>query len=273
MKPTLSQVCSLNSAFDLDIEDYAAGQCVSIELWLTKLERFLHFSSVALIREILAQQGVTVEVASYQGGLLTSQGDARIAAWDLFKTRLKLCHDLKIKTLVVACDAHGALSQQDFERVQSSLRQVAEIAQEHDVRVALEFNAGATLGNNLQTAVALVEDTASANLGICFDAFHYYVGPSKPEDLQLLSNENLFHVQLCDLSDTARELAADSDRILPGDGDIPLAPIVDRLREIQYGGCVSVELMNPQIWQIPPRQFGEIAMTALRGVLGQAGMS
>jgi hypothetical protein len=30
--------------------------------------------------------------------------------------------------------------------------------------------------------------------------------------------------------------------------------------------------MNPQIWRIPPRQFGEIAMTALRKVLGQASM-
>ena len=40
-------------------------------------------------------------------------------------------------------------------------------------------------------------------------------------------------------------------------------PIVAQLRQIGYDGYVSVELMNPQIWRIPPRQFGEIAMTAL----------
>jgi 4-hydroxyphenylpyruvate dioxygenase len=174
--------------------------------------------------------------------------------------------------MVVACDAFGPLAQQDIERLQLSLGQAATLAGDHGIRLALEFNAKAALGNNLQTAAALVADAASPHLGICLDAFHYYVGPSKPEDLQLLTTENLFHVQLCDLVDIPRELAGDGDRILPGDGDIPLAPIVDRLREIQYAGCVSVELMNPQIWQIPVRQFGEIALTALRKVLGQASM-
>ena len=30
--------------------------------------------------------------------------------------------------------------------------------------------------------------------------------------------------------------------------------------------------MNPQIWQIPARQFGEVGMTALRKILGLASM-
>jgi sugar phosphate isomerase/epimerase len=79
-------------------------------------------------------------------------------------------------------------------------------------------------------------------------------------------------VQLCDLAGAARELATDSDRVLPGDGDILLAPMIDRLRQINYAGYVSVELMNPQIWQVPPLSFGEIAITALRKLLGQAQM-
>ena len=64
----------------------------------------------------------------------------------------------------------------------------------------------------------------------------------------------------------------DADRVLPGDGDIGLDLLVHHLRQIGYTGCVSVELMNPQIWRIPPLQFGEVAMTALRKLLGQASM-
>ena len=79
-------------------------------------------------------------------------------------------------------------------------------------------------------------------------------------------------MQFCDLAGQPREFAADADRVLPGDGDFLLEPVVAHLRAIGYAGYVSVELMNPQIWQIPPRQFGEIAMTALRKVLGQASM-
>jgi sugar phosphate isomerase/epimerase len=146
------------------------------------------------------------------------------------------------------------------------------MAEQHGVRLALEFQARASLGNNLQTAAALVGECNSTHLGLCFDIFHYYLGPSKTEDLQFLDNGNLFHVQLSDLSGTPRELAADGDRILPGDGDFWLEPILQHLRQIDYTGYVSIELMNPQIWQIPPRQFGEIGMTALRKLLGQSSM-
>jgi len=272
MKPALAQVCSLNSPFEKDVEDYAAGACRAIEAWLGKLETYLEHHSAADVRALLERHGMAMPVASFQGGLLDSQGDFRREHWASFERRLVLCRELGIETLVVAADVAGPLDQHAFERVRVSLKQAAAKAAEHGVRVALEFQARAALANNLQTAAALVDATASPALGICFDVFHYYVGPSKPEDLGHLTPENLFHVQLCDLAGQMRELASDADRVLPGDGDFLLGPIVDHLRAIGYDGWVSVELMNPQIWQVPARQFGEIAMTALRKVLGQASM-
>lgn len=272
MKPTLSQVCSLPASLSSDIEDYAAGQCRFVELWLTKLETYLERHSLDDARRLFERHAVQTPVASYQGGLLTSQGDARREAWNLFARRLDLCRELGVETLVVACDIQRPLHQQDLDRAQASLAQLAVEAGRRERRVALEFQASAAFGNNLQTAAALVAELDSPHVGLCLDAFHYYVGPSKGEDLGYLTRENLFHVQLCDLADVPRELASDSDRILPGDGDIPLAPLVEHLRSIRYEGCVSIELMNPTLWQVPPRQFGEIALTALRKVLGQASM-
>jgi len=272
MKPAISQVCSLNSPFELDIEEYAAGACRAIELWLGKLEGYLERHSPDDVRRLLDENEMAAPVASYQGGLLTSQGDARREHWDHFGRRLQLLRGLGVGTLVVAADATGPLTQQDLDRVQLSLSQASVRAGEQGIRLALEFQAPATFGNNLQTAAALVAETGSHHLGLCLDVFHYYLGPSKPEDLGYLTRENLFHVQLCDLAGTPRELAADGDRILPGDGDIPLAPVLSALRAIDYAEYVSLELMNPQIWQVPARQLGEVGMTALRSVLGQASM-
>jgi sugar phosphate isomerase/epimerase len=115
-----------------------------------------------------------------------------------------------------------------------------------------------------------VGEVGSPHLGLCLDAYHWYTGPSKTEDLNYLTADNLFHVQFSDIADVPRELASDSQRIVAGDGDIPLANIVERLHAIDYRGAVSLEILNPQIWPIPPLQFGEIGMTAMRKVLGQA---
>lgn len=272
MIPTLSQVCSLTSRFDADIEDYAAGKCASVEIWLTKLEDYLERHSVGEVKDWLAKFGVTAPVASFQGGILASQGERRKEAWDLFRRRLEICGDVGIGTIVIACDVPPPLSQETIERVQVSLVQVAQECGKRGLRAALEFQSTSSFGNNLQTAAALVAEAGSPHLGICLDTFHFFTGPSKTEDLSFLTTSNLFHVQLCDLLDTPRELATDAGRILPGDGDFPLQPLIDHLRSIGYTGCVSLELLNPQLWQVPPRQLGEIGMTALRKVLGQARM-
>jgi sugar phosphate isomerase/epimerase len=272
MIPAISQVCTLDASFEQDVEDYAAGKCGAIELWLGKLETYLDSHSTDDVRRLLDANEVAAPVASFQGGLLTSQGEFRKAHWESFAKRLEICRAIGVGTLVVAGDITGELSQQDLDRVRVSLTQAATQAAEAGLRVAFEFQGRATLANNLQTAASLVAEIAHPALGLCFDVFHYYIGPSKAEDLVYLGAENLFHVQLCDLMGQPREFAADADRILPGDGDFELGAIVERLRDIDYRGHVSVEMMNPQIWQIPPRSVGEIAMTALRKTLGLASM-
>ncbi|QDU96408.1 sugar phosphate isomerase/epimerase family protein [Lignipirellula cremea] len=268
----VSQVCCLNSPLETDVADFAAGHCEAIEIWLTKLEAYLENHSLDDVKRLLEENEIKAPVASYQGGLLITQGEARQEAWSLLDRRLKLCRDLGIETLVVAGDVVGPLTQQDLDRATASLLQLAQAAEQAGVRAALEFQAKAVVGNNLLTAAAMVADTGNPWLGLCLDAFHYYVGPSQESDLACLTTDNLFHVQVCDLADTPREFAADSQRILPGDGDIPLGPIVERLAAIGYDRTVSIELMNPQLWQVPALQMGEIGMTALRKVFGQASM-
>ncbi len=272
MIPTLSQVCSLTSRFDADIEDYAAGKCESVEIWLTKLEDYLERHSVAEVKDWLAKFEVSAPVASFQGGILSSQGERRKEAWDLFRRRLEICQAIGTRTIVIACDVPQPLSQETIDRVQVSLVQAAQECGKRGLRAALEFQTTSAFGNNLQTAAALVAEMGSPHLGLCLDAFHFFTGPSKTEDLSYLTISNLFHVQLCDLLEAPRELASDSHRILPGDGDFPLQQLIEHLRSINYTGCVSLELLNPQLWQVPPRQMGEIGMTALRKVLGQAAM-
>ncbi|RLS29339.1 MAG: sugar phosphate isomerase/epimerase [Planctomycetota bacterium] len=272
MKPALGTVCSLDAKLGTIVADYAAGHCDHVDLWLGHAEQYLEAHSPEALRELFQIHAVQPLAASYQGGLLTAQGDARREHWALFEHRLELCQGLGIPVLVLAGDAFGPLSPTDLGRLSSSLTESARRAADSGVRLALEFDARATFPNNLQSAVALVEDVGHPGLGLCLDWYHYSVGPSKPLDLRLLSAENLAHVQLSDIADVPREMASDADRILPGEGAAPPDDLLRRLAEISYAGGVAVELMNPALWRVPPRQFGEVATTALRRLLGQADM-
>lgn len=154
MLPALSQVCSLNSPFDRDIDEYAAAKCAAIELWLGKLKTYLKGHSVDDVRRLLETHEIAAPVASFQGGLLASQGEARKVHWEHFERRLDLCQSIGVQTIVVAGDIPPPLDEQVVDRVRMSLGLAADRAAEHDMRVAFEFQSNAALANNLQTAAA-----------------------------------------------------------------------------------------------------------------------
>ena len=90
------------------------------------------------------------------------------------------------------------------------------------------------------------------------------------EDLGLLTPANLGFVQVCDLAGVPRELATDADRILPGDGDFQLQPILAQLQAAGYDGWVSLELLNPALWQTNAVQVAAIGHQALQRLLENA---
>ncbi|MEO1971408.1 MAG: sugar phosphate isomerase/epimerase family protein [Pirellulaceae bacterium] len=272
MKPAIAQVCTLLGSLETDVEDFAAGHCPAMELYWSKVETYLKEKTVSQLLDLLHEHSMDAPVASFQGGLLASQGGARREAWALFADRLRLCCELGVRTMVVQCDVPPPLDAETIDRVRVSLTDAARQAADCGVQIAIEPQATSALAKNIQTAAVLVSEVDSDSLGICLDVFHFYTGCSKYSDLNYLTTENLFHVQVSDLADVPREFAQDADRIMPGDGDIPLDPIVAHLRSIEYKQYVSLELLNPKLWQIPALQIGEIGMTALRRLLGQASM-
>ncbi len=271
MKICFSEATTMPAPFAEDVAACAGGGFTALEVWLTKLETYLESHAADATRRMLADKGVTPVAAAYQGGLLLSQGEQRRAHYDHFRRRLELCQGFGIGTVLVVADFVQAVEPTALERSVVSLAQAAQWAAGFGVRLALEFRGANTFCASLDTAVRLVEACGEPNVGLCFDVFHYYTGPSKAEDLDLMTPRNLAWVQVSDLSGVPRELATDADRILPGDGDLPLAAILGKLRERGYDGYVSLELMNPTLWQMKPSQVAELGAAALERVLPAGG--
>jgi sugar phosphate isomerase/epimerase len=271
MKLCVSEATTLPATFADDVEACGQAGCPALEVWLTKLEQHLETHSAATTRDLLAAKRVALAAAAYQGGLLLSQGEQRKAHFDHYRLRLQLCEAFGIRTLLVVSDFVLAVEPTDLERAVVSLRQAAQWADGFGVRLALEFRGSDTFCGCLDTAVRLVEACGEANVAVAFDVFHYYKGPSKFEDLDLVTPKNLAFVQLSDLAGVPREIATDADRILPGDGDLPLVAILKKLHERGYDGWVSLELMNPTLWQLRPTQVIEVGMAALQRVVADSG--
>jgi 2-keto-myo-inositol isomerase len=267
MNPCISEATTLPSTFAEDVDAYAGAGWSAMEVWLTKLETHLETKSASDTRKQLDDRGIALVAASYQGGLLLSQGEQRKVHYDHFRRRLDLCAHFAIPTLLVVADFVENVDDTSLQRAVVSLAQAAQWAGGAGVRLALEFRGKSTFCSSLDTALALVAQCGEPNVGVNLDVFHYYTGPSKFEDLDLLTPANLAFVQVSDIAGVPREMASDSDRILPGDGDFRLEPIIQRLRQIGYAGWISLELMNPTLWQTKPSQLAELGMSAMHRLL------
>jgi sugar phosphate isomerase/epimerase len=269
MKPCISQATTMSTPLEADLPAFARGGWPAVELWLTKLESFLAAHTIKEVSNLLEDHGLVAAAASCQGGLLLSRGEERETHWTHFRRRLQLLESLGVPLLILSADFVRELTAEHYTSAAASLAEAAEIASRFNVRIALEFQKNSGFCASLDTALGLIAQAGSPALGVCLDVFHYYTGSSKFEDLAYLTQENLAWVQVCDLSGTPRELAGDSDRILPGEGDFLLDPLLDHLDQIGYDGYVSLEVFNPQLWQVPADRVAEFGYQALARVLGR----
>lgn len=268
LRPCISQATTLSTPFEADLSPIARGGFDAVEVWLTKLETYLGSHSISEAKSALDGEGLAPLAASVQGGLLLSRGAGRDEHWALFRRRLGMMGELEIPLLVIAADPVASTGPDDLARAVESLVEAAHAARSAGVALALEFQKGSGICACLETALAMVAEAGASNLGVCLDVFHYYTGPSKFDDLAGLTAENLAWVQVSDLIGTPREVAGDSDRVFPGDGDFRLGPIFDHLAAIGYAGGVSLELLNPSLWAIPADRVADFGHQAVSRVLG-----
>jgi sugar phosphate isomerase/epimerase len=110
----------------------------------------------------------------------------------------------------------------------------------------------------LPTALSVVRAAAHQNAGVCLDTFHFFVGPSKTEDLADLKPGEIAHVHFHDVPGSVpRERLADADRLPPGEGCLPLDRITAALRSIGYRGALSVELFGTGFHTGVPKAVAE----------------
>src|SRR5919205_3709427 len=126
MRACISEATTLSSTFAEDVHGYADGGCRALEVWLTKLETHLETHPAADTRKLLEDRQMTLAAASYQGGLLLSEGEQRKAHYDHFKRRLDLCQHFGIPVMVVAADFARKATAPDLGRALASLRESAQ---------------------------------------------------------------------------------------------------------------------------------------------------
>lgn len=134
------------------------------------------------------------------------------------------------------------------------LRQCAQILGAYGIRFGLEFVGP----HHLRTAwkhpfiwdqtsfLDWIDAIDERNVGLLYDAFHWYTSEASYADILRLKPEQIVHVHLNDARPVPVADVLDNDRLYPGEGAIDLAAFLRGLREIGYTGVVSQEILTKE---------------------------
>lgn len=133
-----------------------------------------------------------------------------------------------------------------MQEAQETLGAVKEKASSYGISLLYEligFSAHAFPSLRQAYAVA-----SNAGIPLVLDTFHLAVSQASPQQIASLPSVTLGLVHLSDALTAGKTLEAlrDQDRVLPGEGGLPLVEILEAISLTGYRGPVSVEVFHPE---------------------------
>ena len=148
---------------------------------------------------------------------------------------------------------------ESLELVSQRLAAIADVLNDHGFSLGLEFcgpdmfkDKPFAFLTGVSGAMEIAQASGAANIGVLADSFHLFCSGSTPEDIPALASGNVKAVHINDAPHDDVSTLLDPDRVMPGDGVIPLTRFLQALDQAGYAGPAEVELFNPRYREIDP---------------------
>lgn len=189
--------------------------------------------------------------------------------FDSFKRNIEKTAALGLKLTNCACVVREEnLTIDHYKRAVDNYRAAAEFAKDFGVVIVIEFMKFSTFLSTLPAALWMTREVNHPNLNITVDAFHVWAGKGKLQDFGDVGSTEVFNFHINDVTaEKPRELLGDADRVMPGDGEIPLTDMLKRLTARGYRGKVMVELFSPNWWGRPVYEVCQVAKRKIDAVM------
>jgi len=251
------------------VEIAAQAGYQAIELWHAEVDVYCqNGGTLKDLKHRLADRGLQLPSMIYLKGWFETQGAEFDEAWAECRRRMRQAAELGSGI----CVAGPPLGPVNLEQGIARYRRLLQLGRELGVRPSLEFLGFADEFHTLEIAarVALAVDDPDASVVV--DPFHLYRGGS---GIEALAHVGLTGAQLGILhfndapANPPREQQHDRDRVLPGDGCLPLVRYLQLARDLGYQGALSLELFNPQLWEQDLLSVAQRGLEKMQAVVAQ----
>jgi sugar phosphate isomerase/epimerase len=231
-------------------------------------------ASDAALRRLLATHGVRVYAIDPLISVLPGTprpADVPAENRAYFEFTEERCYQaaeaLAAETINLAHFGGSPVREQEFV---DCLGPVAERARRHGVRLTLEFLPESAIPD-LATAQRIVTAVGAANLGMMLDTWHF-ARTGTLAQLAALPQGLISALQISDrrAPPPGTVYTPMGGRLLPGEGELPLVPMLRGLLGRDPGLTVGVEVFSDELRALPPAEIAARVAVSTRSVLRQA---
>jgi sugar phosphate isomerase/epimerase len=216
------------------------------------------------VLEMVKASGMKIAVLGTEYGLLFADGDERRRLFDVFE---QTCRNAVAMGCPMIMKAPGQ-NNGTVAQAALSLREAAQIAADHGLRLALEFNSQHDVINHIEIAREIIAKAGHPAAGLLIDAYHLQRSGSPGRGFEHVAPEEIFTFQYSDVPvGPPPGQRRPTDRLIPGQGIVQWKAVFDLLREKGYGGYLSFEAPNPTLWARPPAEVTREAAESTRRLL------
>ena len=242
--------------FEQDVETYARLGVDTIEVCEAKLDDARAAAQLALVRTHgLAISSVQPATRTLFPSLSQPEPKDIPARMDRFRHTITLFDGVAPDVPFVTNTGNppNGNIQQVLDTATTEYRALADFAADHGARIALEpLNASIMNEESaiwtLEQAMRIVTAVDRENFGICLDAWNVWQNANLLDGIRACG-DRIFVVQVSDW----RTPRSYQDRLIVGQGEIPLAPFLRAMHDSGYRGAYSVEIFSNDVpdslWQ------------------------
>ena len=256
---SISQITTVTQSFADDLDAYRAAGADGIGIWESKLAD----DSLERFRASGLEAAAAVPAVPSILPLPLMEGPA-----DPGERVEAICAGIRrLAPFEPACVLFLTGPGDDRAAVLDGIRAIADEGERAGVRVALEpiqreFGHFWTIVSSLDEGAQLLDEAGRPNLGLMYDSWHLW---NQPVEQIERHRQRIAAVHVADWREPTRNT---NDRVLPGDGVVEFAPIVEALR---WEGLYDLEIFSDpelpgSLWREDPRELARRGMEALSSV-------
>jgi sugar phosphate isomerase/epimerase len=244
----------------LDIERairaYSEAGYGGIGLWYDQVCEYGVDRTVALLREV----PIKVTHLIYAGPFNQASEKDYLAAREEDRTKLRVAAGLGADSVLAMTGPLNGLGQNEaFRQLTRSLRDLADTADECGVAIGLEplnyIEREDSFIFTLSDAMDIIEEVDRSSVGVFIDVYHVWHEPYLMKTMQRTMNR----IVGCHINDFRHENRTYCDRVLMGDGCIPVRNILEEVKRQGWDKWYDIEIFSDELWSMEPGEFLRLA--------------